>query len=78
MKKKIIQATWQFLLSINTTILILAAICTVAHKPLGSFLFCWASMIGLIDSLAHKQKNGAIINSTFLAMNIYFCICYLA
>lgn len=78
MNKKIaIQKIWRFLLNINTTILVFSAICTVAEYPMGSFLFCWASAVGLIDSIANKQKNGAIINSTFLAMNLFFSIRYI-
>lgn len=63
---------FNFLQNCNCFLLVLAAILTVINSPFGSFLFIYTSIIGLIPAAKEKQWNGVIINSTFLAMNIYF------
>lgn len=73
MKTKIYNA----IISINTIILVLAAIFTVVGSPAGSFLFVYTSTVGFIDSMKNKNAHGLVINGTFLAMNLYFVIKFL-
>ena len=73
MKEKI----YNIIISVNTIILVLAAIFTVVGSPAGSFLFVYTSSIGFIDSMKNKNVHGVIINSTFLAMNLFFVIRFL-
>lgn len=70
MKKKI----YNLLQSVNTYLLILAAIFTGTGSILGSFLFCYTSTIGLIEGIRTKVTNAIIVNSTFLALNTFFVI----
>lgn len=70
MKTKI----YNFIQNINCFFLVLAAIFTVTKNPFGSPLFIYASTVGLIDAIKTKSWQGMIINSTFLAMNVYFTI----
>lgn len=70
MKMKI----YNVLLSVNTYFLVFAAILTVTGNYWGSALFVYTQIIGLIDAMQNKQKNGIIICCTFLAMNTYFLI----
>lgn len=73
MKEKI----YNTIISVNTIVLVLAAIFTVVGSPVGSFLFVYTSSIGFIDSMKNKNVHGVIINSTFLAMNLFFVIRFL-
>ena len=73
MKEKI----YNTIISVNTIVLVLAAIFTVVGSPAGSFLFVYTSSIGFIDSMKNKNVHGIIINSTFLAMNLFFVIRFL-
>lgn len=73
MKTKI----YNTIISINTIVLVLAAIFTVVGSPAGSFLFVYTSTVGFIDSLKNKNAHGLVINGTFLAMNLYFVITFL-
>lgn len=68
MKTKI----YNFIQNINCFFLVLAAIFTVTKSPFGSPLFVYTSTVGLIDAIKTKSWQGIIINSTFLAMNVYF------
>lgn len=70
MKTKI----YNFIQNINCFFLVLAAIFTVTESSLGSSLFVYTSTVGLIDAIKTKSWQGMIINSTFLAMNVYFTI----
>ena len=73
MKEKI----YNTIISVNTIVLVLAAIFTVVGSPAGSFLFVYTSSIGFIDSMKNKNVHGVIINSTFLAMNLFFVFDFL-
>lgn len=73
MKEKI----YNTIISVNTIVLVLAAIFTVVGSPAGSFLFVYTSTIGFIDSIKNKNAHGLVINGTFLAMNLYFVIKFL-
>lgn len=73
MKTKI----YNTIISVNTIILVLAAIFTVVGSPAGSFLFVYTSTIGFIDSMKNKNAHGLVINGTFLAMNLYFVVKFL-
>lgn len=73
MKEKI----YNTIISVNTIVLVLAAIFTVVGSPAGSFLFVYTSTIGFIDSIKNKNAYGLVINGTFLAMNLYFVIKFL-
>ena len=70
MKTKI----YNFIQNINCFLLVLAAIFTVTKSSLGSLLFVYTSTVGLMDAIKTKSWQGMIINSTFLAMNVYFTI----
>lgn len=63
---------YDFLLTVNTYFLVLAAIFTVIESPWGSPLFVYTSCISLIDSIKIKNTNGIVVNCTFGAMNTYF------
>lgn len=65
------------IISVNTIILVLAAIFTVVGSPAGSFLFVYTSIVGFIDSMKNKNAHGLVINGTFLVMNLYFVIKFL-
>ena len=65
---------YKTLLSVNTMFLVLAAILTVVGNNWGSAIFVYTQVIGLSDAIKHKQGNGIVICSTFLAMNLYFLI----
>lgn len=73
MKEKI----YNTIISVNTIVLVLAAIFTVVGSSAGSFLFVYTSTVGFIDSTKNKNAHGLIINGTFLAMNLYFVIKFL-
>lgn len=73
MKEKI----YNTIISVNTIVLVLAAIFTVIGSPAGSFLFVYTSTVGFIDSMKNKNAHGLVINGTFLAMNLYFVITFL-
>lgn len=66
---------YNFLLTVNVWFLILGAILTVVNCPVGSFVFLYTCVIGMIDSVKfNKNFNGIIINGTLGAMNLYYCI----
>lgn len=71
---KVVKKSYDFLLLINTIFLVFAAILTATGNYWGSAVFVYTQIIGLIDAISNKQKNGIIICSTFLAMNLYFLI----
>lgn len=50
---------------------IIAAMLTAIGSPFGAPFFVFASVIGLIDGIQHKAISAAIVNSIFLALNIY-------
>lgn len=69
---------YDFLLTINVWCLVLGAILTVVNSPVGSFVFLYTCVIGMLDAVKfHKNFNGMIINGTLGAMNLYYCICTL-
>lgn len=53
---------------------IIAAMLTAMGIPFGCLFFVFSSTIGLIDGVKHKATTAAIVNSIFLALNIYFTI----
>lgn len=69
--KKLIKV-YELLYKVNTVFLVLAAICVVKGLLLGNYLFVYASIIGLVDGLKEKNVNSIVINSTFIAMNLFF------
>lgn len=66
---------YNFLLIINVWFLVLGAILTALNSPIGSFVFLYTCVIGMIDSVKfNKNFNGIIINGTLGAMNLYYSI----
>lgn len=65
---------YNFLLIINVWFLVIGAILTVANSPIGSFVFLYTCIIGMIDAIKTKSFNGIVINGTLGAMNTYYSI----
>lgn len=65
---------YNVLLTINVWFLVLGAILTVINCPVGSFVFLYTCIIGMIDSVKSKVFNGIIINGTLGAMNTYYSV----
>ena len=66
---------YNFLLTVNVWFLVLGAILTVCKSSIGSFVFLYTCIIGMIDSVKfNKNFNGIIINGTLGAMNLYYSI----
>ena len=72
--KNFIKKLYTLLLKLNCYFLVLAAIFLVINSEWGSPLFIYTSVIGLIDNIKSRNKNGIIVNSTFATMNTYFVI----
>lgn len=72
--EKFAKKVYGVMLELNCYFLVLAAICTAVGSKAGSPLFIYTSVVGLIDAISNKSKNGIIVNSTFAAMNTYFTI----
>lgn len=72
--KKFVKKVYGVMLKLNCYFLVLAAICMAVGSKAGSPLFIYTSVVGLIDAISNKSKNGIIVNSTFAAMNTYFTI----
>lgn len=53
---------------------IIAAMLTVLGSSFGAPFFVVSSTIGLIDGAKHKAVTAAIVNSIFLALNIFCTI----
>lgn len=53
---------------------IIAAMLTALGSPFGAPFFVISSTIGLIDGAKHKAVTAAIVNSIFLALNIFCTI----
>ena len=67
---------YDFLLAVNIWFLCLGAILTVINCPIGSFVFLYTCIIGMIDSTVfNKNFNGIVVNGALGAMNLYYCIC---
>lgn len=58
----------------NVWFLVLGAILTVLNSPVGSFVFLYTCVIGMIDAIKGNFFNGKIINGTLGAMNLYYSI----
>lgn len=70
---------YNFLLIVNVWFLVLGAILTILNSPVGSFVFLYTCVIGMIDSVKfNKNFNGIIINGTLGAMNLYYSILTIA
>ena len=65
------------LIKINAWILVLGAILTITNNPLGSFIFFYTCVIGLIDGIKQNSFNSILINSALGAMNTYYIIIFL-
>lgn len=65
------------LVSINAWILIVAACFTVANSPIGSFLFLYTCVVGLVDGIKNKNFNSILINGALGGMNTYYVIKFL-
>ena len=65
------------LIKINAWILVLGAILTITDNPLGSFVFFYTCVIGLIDGIKQHNFNSILVNSTLGAMNTYYIIIFL-
>lgn len=50
---------------------IIAAMLTALGSPYGAPFFVVSSIIGLADGIKHKATTAAIVNSIFLALNIF-------
>ena len=61
MKEKI----YNTIISVNTIVLVLAAIFTVVGSPAGSFLFVYTSSIGFIDSMKNKMRMVLLLTQHF-------------
>lgn len=72
--EKFVKKVYEVMLNLNCYFLVLAAICMAVGSKAGSPLFIYTSVVGLIDAISNKSKNGIIVNSTFAAMNTYFTI----
>lgn len=72
--EKFVKKVYGVMLELNCYFLVLAAICLVVGSKAGSLLLIYTSVVGLIDAISDKSKNGIIVNSTFAAMNTYFTI----
>lgn len=67
---------YNFFLTVNIWFLVLGAILTVLNSPIGSFVFLWTCIIGMIDSTVfNKNFNGIVVNGSLGAMNLYYSIC---
>ena len=64
------------LIAINAWVLILGACFTVAGSPIGSFIFLYTCVIGLIDGIREKNFNAILINGALGGMNTYYVIKY--
>ncbi len=62
------------LIAINAWVLILGACLTVAGSPIGSFVFLYTCIIGLIDGIKEKNFNAILINGALGGMNTYYVI----
>ena len=65
------------LIKINAWILVLGAILTITNNPLGSFVFFYTCVIGLIDGIKQGSLNSILVNSALGAMNTYYIIIFL-
>ena len=65
------------LIAINAWVLILGACLTVAGSPIGSFVFLYTCVIGLIDGIKEKSFNAILINGALGGMNTYYVIKFL-
>lgn len=65
------------LIKINAWVLVLGAILTITNNPLGSFIFFYTCIIGLIDGIKQRNFNSILVNSTLGAMNTYYIIIFL-
>lgn len=65
------------LIKINAWVLVLGAILTITNNPLGSFIFFYTCVIGLIDGIKQSNFNSILVNSTLGAMNTYYIIIFL-
>ena len=65
------------LIKINAWVLVLGAILTITNNPLGSFIFFYTCVIGLIDGIKQNNFNSILVNSTLEAMNTYYIIIFL-
>lgn len=66
---------YEFFLTVNVWFLVLGAVLTVTNSPIGSFVFLYTCVIGMIDAVKTKSFNGKIVNGTLGGMNLYYCIC---
>jgi hypothetical protein len=65
------------LIAINAWVLILGACLTVAGSPIGSFVFLYTCVIGLIDGIKEKNFNAILINGALGGMNTYYVIVFI-
>lgn len=64
----------KILIKINAWVLVLGAILTVTNNSLGSFVFFYTCVIGLIDGIKQNNFNSILVNSALGAMNTYYII----
>lgn len=65
------------LVAINAWVLIVAACFTVAGSPIGSFLFLYTCIVGLVDGIVNKSFNSILINGALGGMNTYYVIVFI-
>ena len=65
------------LVMINSWVLVVAACFCATGSIIGSFLFLYTCVIGLIDGIKHKNFDGVLINGALGGMNTYFVIKFL-
>lgn len=70
----VMKKIYNFLLTINVWFLVLGAILTVVNSPLGSFVFLYTCIIGMIDAVKTNNFNGKVVNGALGGMNIYYCV----
>lgn len=65
---------YDVLVTINVWFLVLGAILTVVNSPVGSFVFLYTCVIGMIDAVKTNSFNGKVVNGALGAMNLYYSI----
>ena len=62
------------LVMINSWVLVVAACFCVTGSSVGSFVFLYTCIIGLIDGIRNKNFDSILINGTLGGMNTFFVI----
>lgn len=65
------------LVMINSWVLVVAACFCATGSIIGSFLFLYTCVIGLIDGIRNKNFDGILINGTLGGMNMFFVLKFL-